>query len=721
MYVYVVASAYTTKNGQIKIGLTIHPVHRLRQYNTGDAPGIGLEKRYAGLWLTTAMTRAELHAIEAEIHTHFADRRLLRENDRNSEWFRATYEEVATFLAGHPRIQHRVSDEEVALIQTKAKRAPTKEERDTAREERELIAEQEERLEEQPSLREKFLATFVPGGIFRENQTELWTLFETLTLSQLTEMYSAIIQWPTGTGKTIAILMIAVLSAEWCRRNTIIFRFLLIAPKNDIFITIMPIINKLKEFDTFGIIICEGHNAKLSSLDIPHDRPVFITACHASMTDEALFEKLPPISHCHYDEVHRIGGDEFFTLLPTWLRNWGTRFLTGTSATPLTCDPAQHRKITTLFGNPIRFLHKCEVDHAIRQGWIAQPRFSIRIASKDQDRQTIRKQFLQSIRTEIERKQVANWYAKGGKAIAYAPSREDVRELVKLAKEMFPSNWYIYAAVEDSDATADDLFVKEKADGTPRILFACERYREGSDIAGIEMTAILMGNTITANILIQIVGRALRADFPGKEGWCLIFRPSEEGVTEDDVWAKVLLEIMETLGRNDIPMGAGQIRTMVEAFIGTTELRGRTVGIEETIARIQALSERRSLDRRTYIQSTITYAELYQKVRGLRIQTRQQYAELILVNDLPEDPTAVRGFLTWYDLLRAIPEAPTRPRFENFHQSLLTQGITSLEEYNTRPDLPTWEDLIDGYLTDAPGILPSALETQLFGETRGRR
>ena len=252
MYVYVVTSAYTTENGVIKIGLTIHPVHRLRQYDTGDAPGIGLEKRYAGLWLTTATSRAELYAIEAEIHSHFADRRLPRENDRNSEWFRVTYEEVAAFLASHPRIQHRVPDEEVALIQTKARQAPTKEERAANREERDLIADQEERLEEVLSLREKFLATFVPGGIFRDNQVELWTLFETLTLSHLTEMYSAIVQWPTGTGKTIAILMLAVLSAEWCRRNNTIFRFLLIAPKNDIFNTIMPVIKKLKEFDTFN-------------------------------------------------------------------------------------------------------------------------------------------------------------------------------------------------------------------------------------------------------------------------------------------------------------------------------------------------------------------------------------------------------------------------------------------------------------------------------------
>ena len=106
-------------------------------------------------------------------------------------------------------------------------------------------------------------------------------------------------------------------------------------------------------------------------------------------------------------------------------------------------------------------------------------------------------------------------------------------------------DWHIYTAVEDADASDDDKFVKDIADGQPRILLACERYREGSDIKGLEMTAILMGNTIGANILLQIVGRALRNDYNGKEGWCVIVKPSDEGTTEDDVFDSIVLEIME--------------------------------------------------------------------------------------------------------------------------------------------------------------------------------
>ena len=48
-YIYCVFSEQTDKNGLKKLGLTIHPVHRLRQYAIGDAPGCGLDKNYNSL------------------------------------------------------------------------------------------------------------------------------------------------------------------------------------------------------------------------------------------------------------------------------------------------------------------------------------------------------------------------------------------------------------------------------------------------------------------------------------------------------------------------------------------------------------------------------------------------------------------------------------------------------------------------------------------------
>ena len=55
------------------------------------------------------------------------------------------------------------------------------------------------------------------------------------------------------------------------------------------------------------------------------------------------------------------------------LVKWETQFLTGTSATPKTSSPTQQKKISELFGDPLNILHKCDIDEAVREGWIAKP------------------------------------------------------------------------------------------------------------------------------------------------------------------------------------------------------------------------------------------------------------------------------------------------------------------------------------------------------------
>ena len=78
-----------------------------------------------------------------------------------------------------------------------------------------------------------------------------------------------------------------------------------------------------------------------------------MTATHASLTEPDVWDRLPSMTHCHYDEVHRITGDEFYKLLEINLDSWKTAFLTGTSATPKTCAMSQHTKIAKIFGNPL--------------------------------------------------------------------------------------------------------------------------------------------------------------------------------------------------------------------------------------------------------------------------------------------------------------------------------------------------------------------------------
>jgi superfamily II DNA or RNA helicase len=591
-FIYIVGSKLTDKAGKRKLGLTIHPVHRMRQYDIGDCPGEGLKKRYQGLFLTTAKSKKELYAIEKLLHTYFREKRLSEEG-RLTEWFQVDLDEVIEYLQSKPYIQRRVSDEELSSIEEKVKKPRINEEKAEEREEKELMEEQAEILEEEEniSLKDMFIKTFLSGKPLRSNQNELWDIFEEIC-KQGQQRYCGIIQWPTAAGKTFGELILFVLANEYAKKNGRVFRCLLVSPKNDIFNTIIHHIRKLSEF---GITVCEGHNAQLSSLYIPHDKPVLLTATHAALTDVNIMVKLPPMEMVHYDEVHRIGGDVFFEFLKERMDYWGTRYLTGTSATPKTANPSQHKKIAELFGDPYNLIHKMGIDDAVEKGFIARPRFDVCVVSKGQHRNKVLRQFIEYIQDKIEQKSGHNW--NGGKVIAYLPSREEVRETVLLAKGCFPKEWKLYTAVEDADADEDNAFVKCPANGTPQILFACERYREGSDIQGLEMTCVLMGNTIASNIILQIIGRALRADYPTKEGWCCIFRPSEEGTTEEDVMDQIMLEIMETLGRNDLVLEPREIKKMVQTFMGDVSISGKTFTLEETVDRIQSLYERRTFER----------------------------------------------------------------------------------------------------------------------------
>ena len=497
------------------------------------------------------------------------------------------------------------------------------------------------------SLKREFFTTFLSSGCLpRRNQDELWDIFDAICEKWIE--YRGLVQWATGTGKTIALLMLFVLSVTTSKKKGILFRGLLISPKNDIFDTIIQHIRKLSKW---GITICEGHNARLSSLSIPIDKPVLILATHASLTDTSLWDKIPPITHCHYDEVHRITGEEFHSRLQQKLQEWNTLFLTGTSATPKTCVSSQHKKLAELFGNPLHILHRCDVDEAIQEGWIAQPRFGVHVLSNTLKRTIVIRSFVDIIRQSIIDKQSQGLW-KGGKVIAYLPTIKEVCVAVSIAKEIMPE-WHIYTAVEDAFemAYSDDKFVSDVADGQPRILFACERYREGSDIKGLEMTTILMGNIIAAYILLQIAGRALRCDYVGKEGWCVIVRPSDDGTTEDDVFDSIVLQIMEFIGTEDGSSPSNRkIKQVVEKFFGPVAINGKVYHVEETIQRIQAMYARKAFERTDPKEK---YEVIRSFNRELGLNSRDEYDNIQChPKYITEPKTYFRDqWISWYHFL----------------------------------------------------------------------
>jgi superfamily II DNA or RNA helicase len=501
---------------------------------------------------------------------------------------------------------------------------------------------------EQLSFKQKFFSTFLPkGAVPRRIQSELWDLWEKICSGvDETGIYKGIVQWPTGTGKTVAMLILIVLAAERCKRLGIIYRGLLVTPKNDIFNTISSEFNKLS---AFGITLSDGSNAKLSKLTIPLNKHVLVMACPQSLLiDDTGMRNLPEINHVHYDEVHRITGEQYFQLLKEMLGVWNSHFLTGTSATPKTSNPEQHRKLVELFDDPYRVIHRCEVDEAVHERWIATPRFRVCITPKCAKgcEAAYVKAFVVGIGKSINAKKSAGLW-KGGKVIAFVRSIAEVKAAAKEAIEAIPGATIYLAA---GNERTDKEFVEAPADGSVQILFACERYREGSDIEGIDMTAILIGDTISAYILIQIQGRALRKDHEEKEGWCMIMSPCEEGETEQDVFERISLDILTFIG-DSRPLVRKDFETYVETYFGDVVVGGITISKKETVERIQAAYVRREYPKRTTKEKYTMIRELN---RELGLKSKVEYIDRAHEHSrFIEDPVKYfEGYWNcWYDFL----------------------------------------------------------------------
>jgi superfamily II DNA or RNA helicase len=691
-YIYYVTSNYTKNYGMGKLGSTEYVHHRMRVYNTGDPPGCGLDKRYEGIWCVNASSRHELRQLETIVHNYFDSTRLINNDQHATEWFTVSIDQVRTFINRQPFTIRELSIEEIDEIHRKSKTKLSMEENDQYIEELCQCMGQEPPEQEPPELRihdelnhqlrDEVFSTFLEAGcVPRRIQLELWDTFALLCNSHqdTDSMYTGIVQWATGAGKTFALLIIIVLVAHKCKKEGRTFRGLLIAPTNDIFNTIMRHITKLSKWD---IQICEGHNARMSSLYIPANAPVLVTATHASLTELNIWDKLPAMDICHYDEVHRITGEEFHAILPRKLVEWRTRFLTGTSATPLTCSTAQNAKMVALFGDPLPILHRCDLNEAIANGWIAPPRFRIHVTPNSNTRPAVIQWFLQIVHTSIKSKQQAgNW--RGGKIIVYLPFRTEVRDAAMYAKHILPDDMVIYAAVDSPDAYTDERFVSDVADGTTRILFACERYREGSDIYGLEMTLILMGNTIGANILLQIAGRALRYDYPGKEGWCVIARPGDEDTTEDEVLEYIMMSIMEFINigkETGYSPSRDKIRQSVIQFFGEVDIGGKVYDINETVDRLQTMFIRKEFDKAPAKEK---YKVVQKLNREMGIKSRYDYidrrSEHIKYID---DPSTyfVSSWVSWYHYLGVDTTAYPQTKPE-WLQVCRDRGLTSWKKY----------------------------------------
>jgi hypothetical protein len=164
------------------------------------------------------------------------------------------------------------------------------------------------------------------------------------------------------------------------------------------------------------------------------------------------------------------------------------------------------------------------------------------------------------------------------------------------------------------------------------------------------MTAVLIYDKISAYILIQILGRSLRLDYPGKEGWCLIVRPCEENESEQEVLDKIALDILTFVG-DTRQLVKKDIQDYVETYFGDVELGGNVISKEETVSRIQAAYMRKEYAKRTPKERYHTLRVINNE---MELKSKNEYfAKAIEHPNFIEDPKTYfsEWWVSWYDFL----------------------------------------------------------------------
>jgi hypothetical protein len=266
-------------------------------------------------------------------------------------------------------------------------------------------------------------------------------------------------------------------------------------------------------------------------------------------------------------------------------------------------------------------------------------------------------------------------------------STEDARLTAEIARELLP--WArIYTALDG--ARSDSEFVDALVNKTPHILIACQRYREGSNIQGVEMTAKLLGETFAAYLVLQVCGRAGRTDDnPNKEGWCLLVRPSSEGTTAQDVLESFLLNILECLKKQEGVLSKREIHRLLTAYVGDVMMNGSSYSVEHTIERVQAAYVRAEYVKRTPKEK---YSLIRDANRQLGLRSRNEYQERRA--ELPTyiaDPREYfkEWWVSWYNFLGV--ETDTFPYTKaDWVRVCKERDILTWEQYKTTAaaDLP---------------------------------
>jgi superfamily II DNA or RNA helicase len=449
----------------------------------------------------------------------------------------------------------------------------------------------------------------------RSIQDILWEdIYETLDRD---ENIFGIIQWPVGVGKTVGILIVVYLIKQRLEKLGQYLNSILISPKRDIIKTLR------KEFDlleNYGIKVIYS-SEPISKIVLPENTHYLLVITHSGMNtiidDKPFIETLKNINLVLYDEVHRICGEYFYDSLKKMITKWQLKYLIGTSATPLTCNKTQNKKLIELCpndnGDNIKLVSYCSIKNALDNEWIARPKINLFIFS---NKDTIIDETLNIINDLETASQFRN-----KKIICYSSSSvesmENYHALFKLSDKT--KEWFIYNANNDDNI---DNFINNVY-SKPQILFACQKYREGSNIYGVDMVNIIIEQTIEPHLLLQIGGRAMRMDYKNKIATINIFKRYEP---TDKNALNILYEIVSMINdeykyNNHTISTKCNLNKIIEDLVGVIKIDGETLDHGAAVSAVESIYIKRQLDS----SPKLKYTMLVDENRILGLKSKNEY------------------------------------------------------------------------------------------------
>ena len=350
----------------------------------------------------------------------------------------------------------------------------------------------------------KFINNYIlRGGPLRDIQRELW---DKLNVDQ--ELMNGIIQWPTGTGKRIAIIMIIIVLFLYYKSNSKPFKCVVAANRKDIFTGNAWGEYKMMEF--IGMDVYEGSDGKLTNYmkELQEKDAFLLITTHQSLVkDEGDFSnKLNALNiDCLiYDETQNITSENMYRYL---IKN-KPKHLIGISATPYTDDESQNERLKELFKE--NFISKCSYKEAIEKGYINRCEFYI--YGYDKNAKSINK-IINIIDKQI-RLRIDNDIWKRRKFIIWIPETNEEKEKY-IDYIVNNTKWNVFRNI------SDEKFKQCNTTDTPWCLVLCQKGREGYDQKDIEF-GVTIGNS-SCHLYIQEQGRSQRIDYEGKISELLIF------------------------------------------------------------------------------------------------------------------------------------------------------------------------------------------------------